>query len=259
MTKNRLYKTPTAVGSFTAAVALLAGLSAANAQAPAPGAPLSGAGSFPGSFIVPGTNTSLHVGGVVQFDTSIAMDAAGASTSPGGYDNANLTGIGVHGAGVTPSTANNEHGVMRLQDISTRPNVETRTPSPYGEIKTYWELDFSGSQSEGGTGTAGLTGVPAIANSPPGAGGATATPCCSNLSVARLKQAYGTIGPWLFGMANSNWVDLDAWPDSLDGGGDAGGYGFNGTRYKPQVRYTYLLPNGISLSSSVWCCARSAS
>ena len=62
MTKFRSFMPATVRGSLTAAVALLAGLNVANAQAPAPSAPLSGAGSFPGSFIVPGTQTSIHVG-----------------------------------------------------------------------------------------------------------------------------------------------------------------------------------------------------
>ncbi|HLJ62573.1 MAG TPA: hypothetical protein VKT70_00605, partial [Stellaceae bacterium] len=59
-------KTALALGSFTAAAALLVGLSTASAQQPA--AP--GAGSFPGSFLVPGTNTSILIGGAAHLTIS---------------------------------------------------------------------------------------------------------------------------------------------------------------------------------------------
>src|SRR5215472_7495150 len=60
--KIRKLNAATALGSLTASVALLAGASGAHAQ----GAP--GAGSFPGSFLVPGTQTSFKVGGYIKFD-----------------------------------------------------------------------------------------------------------------------------------------------------------------------------------------------
>src|SRR5579871_6312653 len=60
--KIRKLNAATALGSLTASVALLAGMQGAHAQ----GAP--GAGSFPGSFLVPGTQTSFKVGGYIKFD-----------------------------------------------------------------------------------------------------------------------------------------------------------------------------------------------
>src|SRR5260221_3728688 len=85
MTKNRTTATVAALGGLTAAIALLAGPPAAKADeladlranqellqqrvdqlaqvAPAaPGGPI-GVGSFPRSFLIPGTDTSLRVGG----------------------------------------------------------------------------------------------------------------------------------------------------------------------------------------------------
>ncbi|HXQ53810.1 MAG TPA: porin [Stellaceae bacterium] len=248
MKKSRSFLSATALGSFTAAAALLVGLSGAQAQAPSPGPALSGAGSFPGSFIVPGTNTSLHIGGVISLDMQYDTTEFDGGVSPGAHDNEYPAATGVQGAGAAfSSTGNNSHGVFRMTDQTSRPNFETRTPTPYGELKTYIEIDFAGSVSIGGVGSAN----PAAGPSPAGPGPTAGTPCCSNTSVARLKQAYGTLGPWLFGMTNSLFSDLDAWPDSLNGGGDAGGYDFNGTRYNPQIRYTYLLPNGISLAAAI--------
>jgi hypothetical protein len=238
MTKSRRVSSATALGSLTAAVALLAGLSQANAQAPTPAPPLSGAGSFPQSFIVPGTNTSLHVGGFIQLDTNYDMSASGNSGSPGAHDNLNPNSVELEGNGFAVNPAGHtDHGTFRATAQNTRFSVETRTPSAYGEIKTYIEIDFAGNQS-----------------TYPGAGGSSVGGSQTNFnftSVARIKQAYGTLGPWLFGMANSNYADLAALPDTLDGFVEAGGFMGAGTAKVPQVRYTYLLPMGITASASL--------
>ncbi len=243
MNDRQSWRSGLALGGLTAAVALLVGLSQAQAQGVAPAPPLQGAGSFPGSFLVPGTNTSLHVGGVIEFDARYSMDDLG-SASPGGYDNAYPNSVGLHGPGVTNSATQMQHGVLRFTDQFTRPNFETRTPTEYGEVKTYWEIDFSGSASISNSGAVGGNGGFAPS-------GPSQTPCCSNFSLARLKQAYGTLGPWLVGQTNSNFADLDALPDVIDAAGMAGGYVFPGIRYQPQIRYTYLLPNGMSVAGSI--------
>ena len=223
-------------GALTAAVALLTGLSGAQAQAPAPGAPLSGAGSFPLSFIVPGTSTSLHVGGFIQLDATYDMSAFGNSASPGAHDNLAPESVGVDGNGFgAPAAGHHDHGVFRTTAQNTRFLVETRTPSAYGEIKTFIEIDFAGNQS---TWAAGST-----------VGGSQTN--FNFTSVARIKQAYGTMGPWLFGMANSNFADLAAWSDMLDAPVEAGGFMGAGTVKVPQARYTYLMAGGISLSGSI--------
>ncbi len=237
MKKTGSYLSATALGSISAVAALLVGLSGANAQAPAPGAPLSGAGSFPGSFIVPGTNTSLHVGGIIQIDTTYDFNNPG--TSPGAQqnddaNNINLTGPTVQGVGGT----HNIHGTFRINPNATHPFFETRTPTPYGELKTFWEIDFAGTySSSGATITTGQV--------------TSGTNCCSNTSTPRLKQAYGTLGPWLIGMTNSNYADLDSLADTLDAFVEAGAFMGAGTAKEPQIRYTYLLPGGLSASASI--------
>ena len=72
--KTQSFKGAVALGSLTATVALLAGLGSAQAQigtgqgGPPAAAPTAGpgAGSFPQSFLIPGTNTSLSLYGKVQ-------------------------------------------------------------------------------------------------------------------------------------------------------------------------------------------------
>ena len=240
MTKNHNCLSHTALGSLTAAVALMVGVAAAQAQAPSPAPPLSGAGSFPQSFIVPGTNTSLHVGGFIQLDTWYDMSAFGNASSPGAIDNLTQTSVELTGNGIAGNPAGHtDHGVWRWTAQNTRFSLETRTPSSYGEIKTYLEMDFAGNQSpSGANGTANAS-----------AGGTQTN--FNQTSVARLKQAYGTLGPWLFGMTNSNFADLAAWTDTLDAPVEAGGFMGAGEVKQPQIRYTYLLPAGISASASL--------
>ncbi len=242
MKKTGSYLSATALGSFTAVAALLVGLSGANAQAPAPTTPLAGAGSFPGSFIVPGTNTSLHVGGVIQIDTTEDFNNAGTSSGAQQNEdsnNINLTGPTEQGPGVggVPNSHNN-HGAFRINPNSTHPFFETRTPTPYGELKTYWEIDFAGTYSSTGSGPSTSTTT-------------IGTNCCSDTSTPRLKQAYGTLGPWLIGFTNSNYQDLDALADTGDGFVEAGSFMGPGTVKEPQIRYTYLLPTACSIAGSI--------
>ena len=239
MKKTGSYLSATALGSVTAVAALLVGLSGANAQAPAPTTPLAGAGSFPGSFIVPGTNTSLHVGGVIQID--ITDDFNNAGTSPGAQQNEDSNNINLTGPTIqvaSASAAHNSHGAIRINPNATHPFFETRTPTPYGELKTFWEIDFAGTYASSGSGLS--TSSTTIG-----------TNCCSDTSTPRLKQAYGTLGPWLIGMTNSNYADLDALADTGEAFVDAGSFMGAGTAKEPQIRYTYLLPNGISVAGSI--------
>ena len=239
-TKN--LKGGVALGSLTAVAALLAGLSSANAQ------PASGAGSFPQSFLIPGTNTSIAIYGTVKLSfTSNWGSQHVTDTSPSGIGatpNA-ISGLALEGPGAaTSSTSVNSeeralHGGLRGQIKSTQVFFETRTPSDLGEIKTVVMMNF---------GAYGLQsnyigkGPGASTNSPSSGAG--------NNELARIQYAYGTLGPWLFGQYNSNFVDpLLINPDI----GDQSQVGPLQTRNirRPQIRYTYLAGNGLSISGSV--------
>ena len=54
----------------------------------------------------------------------------------------------------------------------------------------------------------------------------------------RLRFAYGTLGGWLVGQANSNFSDADANAEILDFGGNVGD---PGVVRIPQIRYTQPL------------------
>ena len=258
-----------ALGSLTAAVALLAGLGTAQAQIGAgqarsgpPATPTgAAAGSFPQSFLIPGTNTSLSLYGKVQLslhDNIGSMHTSDQSPLPTfgapGLSSLYLEGPGASG-GVTPSNVfHSFHGGLRAQASSTNFAFETRTPSDLGEIKTVMLVDFS---SLAGQGNYVFTAAPTLTatsiNPKLGAG---------NNSIPRIQWAYGTLGPWLIGQYNSAWSDpLLTAPDI----GDQNQVGPMQTVNirRPQIRYTYLMGNGLTLSGSLesmntgalWCAA----
>ncbi|MGH3576799.1 MAG: DcaP family trimeric outer membrane transporter, partial [Mycobacterium sp.] len=211
--KLRKFNAATALGSLTATVALLAGLSSAHAQAP-------GAGSYPGSILIPGTNTSFKVGGYVKgdyvYDFGQQQPRDGGISSPGGLalDNDNGT------PGTKPGGGHSIHGTSQISAAESRFNIETRTPTGYGELKTYIEGDF--------TDPNGLTHSKTLQLE-------------TNSTGFRLRYAYGTLGPWLVGQYNSVFRDSNSEPETLDFGGEQ----VAGATRQPQFRYTYDAGNGL--------------
>ena len=244
-TNRTTQPTSLALGSLTAAVALLAGISGASAQsqvlAPVPPSSYVGAGSFPQSFIVPGTSTSLAIGGVIELDVGEHIQGSGAGTSTAAYDFFSPFSTGVHGGGGFAGAAGlYDHGNFRMNPNFSRIHFETRTPTDYGELKTYFEFNAYAVSQPNGTNVTATTGgsfnlqAPFLIGTPLG-----------------MSQAYGTLGPWLFGMTFSLANDFTAWADMIDGGSEAGGQMYGANVFVPQIRYTYLLPNGLSIAASL--------
>src|ERR1700760_4020378 len=201
MTRKRNIGRGAAVGGLTATLALLMGLPAANAdeladlranqellqrridqlaqaqgpatggvtgktgpagEAPVPGAGMVG-GSFPRSFLIPGTDTSIRVGGFVDetFDYYFQGGPVNGtqSTTVGVTGNLEAIPLNVHSNSAVPGfpTAGNfvpgqvqnarGNGVFTQSPRETRLNVETRTPTAWGESRTFIEIDFAGSNN----------------------------------------------------------------------------------------------------------------
>jgi hypothetical protein len=127
---------------------------------------------------------------------------------------------------VVPSynpTRSRSHDSFSLTPQQTRFGFETRTPTAFGEARVFLDLDFSGS------GTFAPGGVNDLAS--------------TDSLVPRLRFAYGTLGGFLAGQANSNFSDPDADPPQLEFGGQVGSPGISKV---PQVRYTQsLAPYGL--------------
>lgn len=217
--KIRKLKAATALGSLTASVALLTGISGAHAQ----GAP--GAGSFPGSFLVPGTQTSFKVGGYVKFDYTYDFGSVtniNGGNSPFGV-NFDSKVFCFKGSCKTldEDSGHRIHGGSQMTASESRFNIETRTPTAYGELKTFIEGDFTNPNGLSNSGSLHVN---------------------SNSFGFRLRQAYGTLGPFLAGQTLSLFRDGNSEAETLDFGGAQA----NGVTRQPQVRYTFDFGNGLT-------------
>lgn len=145
-------------------------------------------GALPGSFVIPGTNTSIHIGGFINFQAEYSpTQNLGPKFSIG-----NL---------LPPSPARRATaGDFQFQSKVSRLIVQTSTPSDLGPITTNFALDFYGFV----------------------AGGDYNQALQNNSYSARIVFAYGTIGPLTLGMLNSNFLDATDTPETFDNGGPAG-------------------------------------
>lgn len=175
--------------------------------APAPANVVTG-GDQPGSFKLPGTNTSVKISGYVKGDAFYDVNADLG-------DSFAFSSIPAEG-----STADNREGHFRAHARQSRINLQTWTPTDFGEIHTYVEGDFFG------------TGGNEV---------------FSNSTSFRLRHAFGELGPLLVGQTWSNFMYLDAYPDTVDFFGPVG---IPFVR-QGQVRYTHAASDNLELAVSL--------
>jgi hypothetical protein len=258
MSIQRKLGTIAALGSSTAALAMLTGIAGARAddlqinqqalntridqlaavgqqpgagavfsvdQNPATGAAVS-AGSFPRSILIPGTDTSIKIYGQITEIVDYWMSGGTPNGSPQSTtvgDTGQLQSIPLRGT--VGSTRGN--GIFQTSPRESKIGFETRTPTPFGEARTVMEFDWAGSTAFA-----------------PGSSDPTSV---SDSLVPRLRYAYGTLGGLLAGQATSNFSDPDANGETLDFGGNVGEPGH--VRI-PQIRYTMPAWWGASFSVS---------
>lgn len=263
MTNKRTIARMAALGGMTAAIALLSGTPMAKAdelsdlranqdllqrrldqlaQIPAaghvyPGGPVSptaGAGivggSFPRSFLIPGTDTSIRIGGEIRLNATYWLNGGNPNAVPQGSNTGasgqgDSTPLSIHvpvavGTGGAIARARSTN-ILAITAQQSKINFETRTPTAWGEARTFMEFDWAGGNAFSAGGGRGFQGT------------------SSNLT-PRLRFAYGTLGGFLAGQANSNFSDPDAGSETINFGGNYGDAGF--TRVA-QVRYTQPLAN----------------
>lgn len=178
-------------------------------------------GSFVGSYLVPGTDTSFAFRGFVEFELYHDMSARAADF----YSlQLPLDAKGAGAAFLPAEPGHSDRDSLELSAHSSRASLETRTPTDLGEFKTYVQVDLVD-----------------INNS---------TVCCSDSYIPRLRQAYASLGPVLAGKTWSTFIDLEALPDTIDPTLDVGLMGtFSGRVLL--VRYTYQAGNGISVIAAL--------
>jgi DcaP outer membrane protein/Porin subfamily len=265
MTRQRKFGSAAAIGGSIAAIALLAGSSAARADeladlranqellqkridqlsqappagAPGPYVPGFGAetrplnapvttGSFPRSFLIPGTDTSLRIGGYANGEVIWALHGAAPSgqlNSQGGGINQTFTD-GLGGTGnlasipLNNSIAHARSNNFEISGRNSRLLFDARTPTAWGEAKAYIEMDFNFNNA-----------TVVYANNQ----------ASTDSAITRLRKAYATLGGLLAGQDTGILHDPDADPELVDQGGMATAAGRG---REAQVKYTYQGPYG---------------
>jgi hypothetical protein len=183
-------------------------------------------GSFPRSFLVPGTDTSLRVGGfanVVAQWYATGANQGGSLQGQGGINN-NTFFDGPGGTGNLPNIPLNNsiaHSRSNAFDLSPRTSrflIDARTPTAWGEIKGYLEWDFAYNNTN------------VIQSNNQGT---------AMSEFARLRKAYGTFAGFEGGLDVGIMHDGDADPELIDGGAST-----NGRLRTTLLKYTYAGPYG---------------
>jgi hypothetical protein len=163
-------------------------------------------GATKGSFKLPGSNTSVTLGGYVKLDAILTNPSAGVgSTADQELEAPNIP--------VGPNAKTGERNQVKFHARQSRLFGATSTPTPWGDLTTYAEADFFGA--------AGNESV-------------------SNSNGLRMRHAYGTLGGLLAGQTWTTFSDVATYPETLDFGGPVGVI----FARQAQVRWTQLFSGG---------------
>jgi hypothetical protein len=163
-------------------------------------------GATKGSFRLPGSNTSITLGGYVKLDAVLSNPSAGVASSADQELEAGNIPVGA-------AAKSNERNQVKLHARQSRLFGATSTPTPWGDLTTYVEGDFFGA-----------------------AGNETV----SNSNGLRMRHAYGTLGGLLAGQTWTTFSDVAAYPETLDFGGPVGEV----FARQAQIRWTQRFANG---------------
>jgi hypothetical protein len=156
-------------------------------QAPIPANVVTG-GVTKGSFKLPGSDTSVTLGGYVKLDAVLGNPSAGV-------DNKADLSLDPTAIPVGPNAGANEHNQVKFGARETRLFVKTHTPTSAGDLNTHVEFDFYG---------------------------ADGNESVSNSHGLRLRHAYATLGNLLTGQTWTNFMNPATLPETLDFGGPVG-------------------------------------
>lgn len=168
------------------------------------------AGDKPRSWKLPGTNTSMNIGGFVKMSmlwdfSQSGQSAAVATTSEG-------IGAGFYNPVGSAADNINNGGNFQFTARRSRFWIQTWTPTDWGELRTYIEADFAGSGAAAGSST----------------------------NLLRLRQAFGTLGPVLIGKTQTLFGGFIGLPELLH---DGAPYAPGALRIE-QIRYSHNFGGG---------------
>ncbi len=185
-------------------------------------------GSFPRSFLIPGTDTSLRIGGYANGEVVWWIKGAavgGQLNSQGGnvnqtfYDGPGGTG-NLASIPLNNSVAHARSSALDFSARNSRLLFDARTPTAWGEAKAYIEFDF------------GFNNTNVVYSSNQGV---------ASSAITRFRKGYAVLGGLLAGQETGIFHDPDADAEYVDQGGEATS---NGRARVPQVKYTYQGPYG---------------
>ncbi len=161
-----------------------------------PGKPAITVGDIKGTYKIPGTDTSVGLGGYVKIDTLFSSVSAGRNK---------LGNQILLFSEIPVDDPTNEHEQTTFHAKESRIWFKSFTPTKWGDINTYLEIDFFGNA--------------ATYNYTP-----------------RLRHAFGTFGNFLGGQTWTTFLNVAALPESLDAIGVSAGSLYNFRQ--PLVRWT---------------------
>src|SRR5215469_3647709 len=190
-------------------------------------------GSFPRSFLVPGTDTSIRIGGFANVTAqwyATGANQGGSLNGQGGINN-NTFFDGPGGTGNLPNIPLNNtpsHSRSNAFDLSPRTSrllFDARTPTAWGEIKAYIEFDFAYNNTN------------VIQSNNQGT---------AMSEFGRLRKAYGTFAGFEGGLDVGIMHDSDADPELIDGTATT-----NGRSRTTLLKYTYAGPYGTVFTGGI--------
>lgn len=173
------------------------------------------AGDIPGSFRLPGSDTSIKLYGYVEVNAVREFKGANGSNDYSTF---------LPYAPLNGSTA--RKGETYLHARTSRLGIETSTPTAYGPLGIKLEGDFNNDPRLGGSAVSG--DVKAIY-----------TQQATNSYNFRLRQAVATFAGFTVGQTWSTFMDVDNAPETVDFNGPIGSTFIR----QPVVRYTYATPD----------------
>jgi outer membrane DcaP-like protein/porin-like protein len=192
-------------------------------------------GSFPRSFLIPGTDTSLRIGGYANARATWRFQGSatgGQLNSQGGNPNQTFED-GMGGTGnlanipLNNTISHARSGTFMISGRESRLLFDARTPTAWGQAKAYIEFDFSFnntnvvySNNEGST----------------------------NSAITRFRKGYAVLGGLEAGQDTGIMHDPDADPELVDFGGQATAAGRGRSA---QIKYTYAGPYGTVLTGGI--------
>jgi len=161
------------------------------------------------SFQVPGSSTTVDLGGYVKLDLIWNDESSGTDSQA----NIEYTPGAIPVKSGQPGFTPGEDGQIVFNHRESRIWVKTSTPGQGGDIKTHLEFDFDTADSN---------------------------QIVSNSRHARIRHAYGTYKNVLFGQTWSAFMYLPGLPETNDFGGPTGDIFVR----QAQVRFTFPMAGG---------------